>query len=124
MSCLPVVPFHKLPGVVKVRCHFCSKEKPAFLIYQLTRAQRICDYCLEWHQKALDFLAGGPIPGCQQCGHTFEFLHDSTPGVEVRMYVVPKDGVYQVLCAACIKPYLPKRADLFTGTEFGKTLKL
>jgi len=41
------------------------------------------------------------------------------------MYVVPKDGIYQMLCSACSRPYVSKRADLYRGTEFGrKTLKL
>jgi len=41
------------------------------------------------------------------------------------MYVVPKDGIYQLLCACCVRPYVGKRADLYAGTRFGKeTLKL
>lgn len=113
--------FANIPNLTAVRCHFCSKQRPRFRVHTLTNAQTICDHCLEWHQHAIEFLAGGTIPGCQECERTFEFLRDSTPGVEIRMYVVPKDGIYQVLCQACIQPYLPKRADLFRGTEFGKT---
>jgi hypothetical protein len=88
-------------------------------MHQLAEAQRICDYCLDWHNKAIEFIAGGAIPGCQVCGASFEFLRDSTPGVEVRMYVVPKDGIYQVLCQTCIQPYVLQRADLYGGTRFG-----
>lgn len=114
-----VLPFANVPGVLSVRCHFCSKQRPAGRTHQLTNAQRICDYCLEWHNKAIEFLGGGPIPGCQGCDATWEFLRDSQIGVEIRMYVVPKDGIYQVLCPACVRPYLPKRSDLFKGTRFG-----
>jgi len=85
--------------VVSIVCHFCSRPRPAWRIHQITRAQSICDYCLEWHKAALEFLAGRSMPGCQVCGETWEFLRDSTLGVEVRMYVVPKDGNYQILCA-------------------------
>jgi hypothetical protein len=105
---------------VAVRCHYCSKQLPAWRTHLMSGgAQRICDYCLEWHNTAIEFLAGGAIPGCQGCGATFEFLRDSTLGEEVRMYVVPKDGIYQVLCATCVRGYLPKRADLYKGTAFG-----
>jgi hypothetical protein len=114
-----------VPDVLRVRCHFCSKQLPAYRTHQITGAQRICDCCLEWHRKALDFLGGGAIPGCQECGASWEFLRDSTRNVEVRLYVVPKDGIYQVLCSACVRPYVPKRADLYGGTQFGtEVLKL
>lgn len=87
-------------------------------------AQRICDDCLAWHNKALEFLAGGPIPGCQGCGATFEFLRDSTLGVEIRLYVVPKDGIYQVLCQICCGSYVAKRSDLYRETPFGHAQSL
>jgi hypothetical protein len=103
-----------------VRCHYCSHFRPAWRVHQLSgAAQTICDYCFEWHNKAIEFLAGRAMPGCQKCGATWEFLRDSTPGVEVRMYVVPRDGIYQLLCAGCIRPYVEKRADLYRGTAFG-----
>jgi hypothetical protein len=107
-----------------VRCNFCSKERPEFRVHRLQSNQAICDHCLEWHLHALQFLGGAVPPGCQECGATWEHLCNSTPGVEVRMYVAPKDGIYQLLCARCIRPYTAKRSDLYRGTEFGKTLKL
>jgi hypothetical protein len=113
-----------VPGVVSVRCHYCSKEYPAWRTHQMHTAQRICDYCLDWHNKAIEFLAGRGLPGCQVCGASWEFLHDSTLGVEVRMYVVPKDGIYQILCSTCIRPYVSVRKDLYGGTAFGAQLKL
>ena len=106
-------------NVLKVRCNYCSKELPVHRVHQLKRAQIICDNCLDWHNKAMEFLAGGCIPGCQQCERSWNVLRDSTPGVEVKLYVVPKDGVYQVLCRSCVGVYLPKRTDLYRGTEFG-----
>ena len=109
-----------LPHVVGVRCNWCSRERPAYRVHRLASNQVICDYCLEWHQAAIDMLAGKPPRGCQQCGISWETLRDSTPGVEVRMYVVPKDGIYQLLCAHCVRPYAGKRADLYGGTEFGR----
>ena len=112
-------------AVIAVRCHYCSRQLPAWRTHQLESAsQRICDDCLEWHNKAIEFLAGRAMPGCQVCCATWEFLRDSALGVEVRMYVVPKDGIYQILCATCVGPYVSKRADLYQGTPFGHALKL
>lgn len=115
-----------VPNLVKLRCHYCSKERELFRVHRLGHnAQIICDYCLDWHNKAIEFLAGRAMPGCQGCGASWEFLRDATPGVEIRMYVVPKDGIYQVLCPACIRPYVSKRADLYRQTPFGtKALNL
>lgn len=108
------------------RCSYCSKHRFAFRVHRLASGQAICDYCLDWHNHAIEFLGGQTPPrGCQQCGLTWEVLRDSTAGVEVRMWVVMKDGIYQLLCKACIAPYLQKRADLYKGTQFGhEALKL
>lgn len=113
------------PQVIGVRCHYCSRHLPRWRVHQLTRAQVICDYCLDWHNHAIEFLAGESAPrGCQECGASWATLRDRTIGAEVRMYVVPKDGVYQILCPECVAPYLPKRADLYKGTAFGEALKV
>lgn len=108
-------------NVLAVRCNFCSKQRPSFRVHRLTQAQVICDNCLDWHMHALDLLAGKMPPGCQCCGKTFEQLRVLSPSVEyqIRMYVLPKDGIYQVLCAECVKPYVSKRADLYKDTKFG-----
>ncbi len=111
--------------LVAIRCSFCSKQRPSFRVYRLTPGQVICDHCLDWHFHALEFLAGGVARGCQECQTSWAVLRDSTASVEVRMYVVPKDGIYQLLCATCVQRYLPKRSDLYKGTQFGsETLKL
>ena len=115
----------RVPDVVAVRCNFCSKQRPAFRAHRITAAQVICDHCLEWHMHAVDFLSGSAPAGCQDCGSTWAMLRDLSPTDEVRLYVVPKDGIYQLLCATCVQRYLPKRADLYRGTQFGKdTLNL
>lgn len=112
----------RLPRVLSERCNYCSKQRPAFRIHQLENAQKICDHCLDWHNQAIGVLGGDVPSGCQGCDATWEFLRKSQIGVEVRMYVVPRDGIYQLLCRACVKPYLPKRADLYRGTQFGSEL--
>lgn len=111
-------------GLGFLRCHYCSKQRSPFRVHQTQNAQTICDYCLEWHNKALDLLAGRAMPGCQACGASWEKLRDSCPGVEMKLYVVPREGIYQVLCAPCLKPYVSKRADLYRNTPFGASLNL
>ena len=103
------------------RCNYCSRQLPFFRVHRLREAQIICDDCIDWHNRALEFLAGAPPPGCQECGATWEFLRDSPLSVEIqlRMYVVPRDGIYQILCSECVRRYLPKRRDLYAGTQFG-----
>jgi hypothetical protein len=97
----------------------------SFRVHRLATRQVICDDCLEWHLHALQFLGGAPPRGCQGCRRDWQSLQDETPGDQVRLYVVAKDGMYQLLCAACVKPYLPKTKELYKGTRFGKeTLKI
>ncbi len=111
--------------VMGVQCSYCSRHYPAPLVHRMKSNQVICENCLDWHNHALEFLGGAPPRGCQECGETFEHLRESTVGVEVKMYVVARDGIYQVLCAKCIRDYVAKRPDLYKGTQFGhQTLKL
>lgn len=114
-----------VPSLLAIRCFYCSKQRAPWRVHRLdANAQVICDDCLAWHNKALDFLAGGAIPGCQGCGKSWEVLRDEEPGSRIRLYAVPKDGIYQVLCAVCIGPYVSRRSDLYAGTPFGSRLKL
>ncbi len=113
------------PHVLAIRCHFCSKQRPWHRLHALQSGQTICDHCIEWHNHAAAFMQGECAPhGCQECGVTWAVLRDSTVGVEVRMYGVPKDGIYQLLCQPCKNLYVAKRADLYRGTQFGDALKL
>jgi hypothetical protein len=114
--------------VAAVRCNFCSRQLPAFRVHAFGTAerpaQRVCDDCLDWHMRALGLLAGEGIPpGCQGCGATRDELMEKSGGVEYRLYVAPRDGIYQVLCRTCILPYTAKRRDLYGGTSYGATLE-
>jgi hypothetical protein len=95
------------------------------VVVALSTGQAICEYCLDWHASALEFLGSGLTPrGCQECGATWEALRDRDPlNLAVRMYVVPKDGIYQLLCDTCVLPYTAKRADLYRGTPYWTALK-
>jgi len=84
----------------------------------------MCRRCHEWHLQALKALAGEPPSGCQECGRSFKELEELAPGGNVRMYVHPKDGLYQILCPRCSDRYVRKRRDLVKGTPFGKELNV
>jgi hypothetical protein len=110
------------PIVIAVRCSFCSKQRAPYRVHRSASGQNICDVCLEWHFHALEFLGGAVPRGCQGCEKTWETMQAESPDVElaVGVFVVPKDGIYQMLCRACAAPYLPKRKDLYKATRFGR----
>lgn len=111
--------------VMAERCHYCSEfRRPDELIRIGTGGAVMCWKCYEWHQRALRMFAGDPPPGCQVCGITFQQLSENAPGGDIRMYVHPKDGVYQVLCKQCSDAYTRKRVDLYGDTVFGELMKL
>jgi hypothetical protein len=114
-----------VPNLIAVRCAYCSKFRVASRVHRLAgHAQAICDHCWEWHNRALEFLAGGQPPGCQACDATWETLRDRAAGDKVRLYCVPRDGIYQLLCAECVRPYIGKRRDLYKDTAFGAALRM
>jgi hypothetical protein len=110
----------KAPIVLAKTCHWCSRQVPPYRTHTLESKQTICDDCLGWHFHAQDMLGGAPPRGCQVCQRSWEILRDSTKNVEVRMYVIPKDGILQLLCRDCCQRYVAKRQDLYKGTEFAK----
>lgn len=115
--------------VIAARCHYCSRYLPPSRVHALgpaeNPAQTICDDCLLWHARAIELMAGqGVPPGCQKCGTTREILAMKAPGIEYKLYVVPKDGVLQVLCGECVVPYVGQRRDLYGKTPFGERMKL
>lgn len=110
--------------VIASRCHWCSRQLSPLDLAEFSSGQRMCSRCHEWHVHALQVLAGELPRGCQGCGLTLAELNSFATGATVRMYVVPKDGVYQVLCVTCKDAYCAQRADLYRGTQFGQRLKL
>ena len=112
------------PPVITVRCDYCSKQKAPSEFLHIAGGVAMCRDCYEWHQRALSALAGTPPPGCQACNRTFQELEEAAPGGNVRMYVHPKDGLYQILCPRCSDRYVRKRRDLYGGTPFGREMKL
>lgn len=113
-----------------LRCHYCSKfHSPSETISIGTGGVKMCFQCQEWHVGQMNAVAqGGVPPGCFGCRATWDELRlriaagDNTS--EVKMYLTPKDGIYQLLCRTCSDAYEQKRADLFKGTLHGRLKKL
>jgi hypothetical protein len=110
-----------LPSVLRTRCQYCSKFRSPSEVFPLgTGGVKICLRCLEWHRVAMRALCGAPPPGCQDCGISFRDLKESDSLGNLRMTVVVKDGIYQILCTTCSDAYERKRADLFRETQYGR----
>lgn len=108
----------------RVRCRICQHGRNRQECAGGERSGYTCVRCLEWHFHALDVLGGAVPQGCQECGLDWEAEKKRAINGEVRMYAVPKDGIYQLLCAGCSKKYVHKRPDMYGDSEFGKRLKL
>ena len=83
-----------------------------------------CRKCEEKHLAALDVLSGNPPTACGECGVTFEQLAERTGEDHVPMFMHLKDGMYQLLCAACDRKYVRQRKDMYGPTQFGWERKL
>lgn len=105
----------------QIRCNRCSRELPRWRVHQLAaHSGALCEYCLAGHLHALAVLGGAMPRYCQQCGRTREQLARLNPADPLlRLYVVPKDGILQMLCELCKEAYVRKRADLYKGTAYG-----
>jgi hypothetical protein len=107
--------------VIAATCSFCSKPRPPLSVHRMVSGQTICEDCVNWHVHALDFLGGAPPNGCQECGKTWDAMRAESPALDmaVRVFIVAKDGIYQMLCAQCARAYVPKTPNLYKGTKFG-----
>jgi hypothetical protein len=111
----------------QVKCRFCSKWISKHEAVGAPERGFACHKCIEWHFHALDVLGGAVPHGCQECSTSFEYLaalKESQGQHDIRMYVVPKDGIYQLLCTRCKDAYVRKRADHYGDTSFGNALNL
>lgn len=113
--------------VIGEACQYCSRQlSPADILRAAGGHMRMCHACHDVHSKTLQKFGEGEVPReCGGCLRTFDDLIAAAPGGNLRMSIVWKDKQYQVLCGTCADLYMPKRGDLFKGTEFGRnTLNL
>jgi hypothetical protein len=105
-------------------CRMCSKFRDPGDLMGAPGRGFVCKHCMEKHWIALGVLSGDVPTGCQGCGYSLADLQNISGGVETRMYVVPKDGIYQVLCKRCCDSYVARRRDVYGATQFGRRLNL
>jgi hypothetical protein len=112
--------------VIASRCHYCSKQLSPEDMHTFMSGQNWCRSCFTWHLHAVEVLHGAFPKGCQECGLLLDDLKKLSPAheISVRMFVVPKDGIYQLLCRTCKDTYCMKRADLYKGTQFAAEQKI
>jgi hypothetical protein len=108
--------------LIGARCKLCFKTRSFGECRGDENEGYTCLTCLDWHYHALKILAGEMPRGCQVCGLTFGELQRRSLE-SVRMVVVPKDGIYQVLCKLCEAKYAP-RSGFFRGTLYERIKKL
>jgi hypothetical protein len=46
---------------------------------------------------------------------------DAEGNIPMTLQMLPKDGIWQVLCQRCAGEYEDKRSDLIRGTAYGKS---
>lgn len=108
--------------ILTVRCHYCSAQVHPKEVIRIGDSALMCWACYEKHKIAVE--AFHPPHECAECQRTFEQIAAATPGSHVKMYPHWKDGMYQILCAACDEIYVQKRKDLYGPTQFGWERKL
>jgi hypothetical protein len=117
----------------RVRCRNCGRHVSPVECSGADERGWTCPRCIEWHLHALEFMGGAIPKGCQSCERAWEDIRaealrdaekENAVLAEARIYVVPKDGILELLCRRCVTPYIQKRKDLYRGTAFGDAMKL
>ena len=87
---------------------------------------KICLHCEQRHLEAIHALQSGNFLGeCSECGLKYDELKAQKKcGPKGEMSVHFENGRYRAMCLDCDKTYVPKRRELYAGTEFGNNLKL
>ena len=111
-----------VPILVKAECRVCGKFRdPREFVHD--EVVGFCWTCYENHLIAMRLLCQGTVPpGCQECGAPSASLE--APNGDVKMYLHPKDGIYQVLCRRCSDHYEHKQSRLYVHTPYGAARKL
>ena len=110
--------------IFSVRCHYCSGWANKHELVTIGAAAKMCWKCWERHLEALSMLKGDRLWSCGGCKLSVQELNEQSTRPYISMWVVFKDGIYQVLCTPCRLGYEQKRKDLFKGTPYGDKIKL
>jgi tRNA G26 N,N-dimethylase Trm1 len=97
------------------RCPYCQKfRNPREILWQ-PGGVRICVECEQRHIQAVEALSTMEYHGvCTECGK-------GPASEENRELVVHyENGKYRIMCLPCDLAYVPKRLDLYGGTQFAR----
>jgi hypothetical protein len=109
------------PAVFRLyaKCPQCGKHCAP---EELAGSQPRCYQCQEWHERAVNVLNASL--GCYDCKKSWEQFRAEAGPAEVKMYIVPRDGIYQVLCRPCCDEFVRLSRALYAGTAFAEAMKL
>ena len=109
------------PAVFRLyaQCPQCSRHCAP---EELVGTQPRCYRCQDWSERAAHVIDAAA--GCQECLASWQQLRERAPGADVKVYVVPSDGIYKVLCRPCCDDFVRKSRFLYAGTAFRETMKL
>lgn len=100
------------------KCKRCQKFSPAAEFVGAGHGR----YCWSCYEKHLAVIA--TIQGKTECCDCQVKLIGDRPGVKLACRLVPKDGVYQLLCEPCFQRWVLLTPAMFRGTPFGKAMNL
>jgi hypothetical protein len=112
--------------IIGERCPYCTKFRSPLEILPMPGGAKICLSCEQRHNEALEALSTGVFTGrCSECDLPAEELRaQGRCGANGAMAMHFENGIYRAMCLVCDAAYVPKRIELYGGTEFGHELKL
>lgn len=107
-------------------CPYCQKFRSPLDIIEMPGGAKICLECEQRHLEALQAMATGEFKGqCSECGLSHEEIAaQKRCGPQGQMAVHFENGKYRIMCIPCNKLYVPKRRELYKGTQFAHEAKL
>lgn len=98
----------------RFKCRRCSQYR---FIEEFVGGGPVEGYCHEcWSWNAIEIARIRGITGCCDCQLTFERLK----AIGRRMFLVPKDGIYQILCQVCNDRWELLVKEMFKATRYGR----
>lgn len=103
---------------VPIKCPRCQRFSPAEEFVGAGHGF----YCWRCYEKHMTMLA--EFRGVTQCYECQVKVVGDRPGEQLTCRLVPKDGVYQLLCELCFDKWMRLVPEMFKGTPFGKAMNL
>lgn len=112
---------HTLCTVSK-RCNRCNKFRlPNQIAFGNEAMGFTCINCYHQHQVMLDEFLVRKKGSCNECGLTFEQMHERRMVEELKIF--EKDGWIALLCSACWDKYALKTHQI-KGTAYERIAKI